>query len=99
MIAVQQCKHNGILYKNHCFLSSNASSLKEAVTFCKDLGGWLITGEPLLDINSVPNKYRHDHMWLAGTSLSWTWTQNGRLTFFLIGSDIAVSTAKFAVWH
>ena len=60
----------------YCYLASGAASLKEAVTYCRNHSGWLMA-EPSGDVLvHLPEEYKFNQMWLAGTSLKWIWHNN-----------------------
>ena len=62
----------------YCYLTSRAASLKEAVTYCRNHGGWLMA-EPSGDVlANLPENYTWNTMWLAGTRLKWIWNNNSK---------------------
>ena len=79
-LATKKCK------SGHCysFFLSRASSLKEAVTFCRNnfSGGRLLSAASQDAIETLHNMYNKKkiktNMWIAGTSLMWTWINSGK---------------------
>ena len=60
----------------YCYLASGAASLKEAVTYCRNHSGWLMAEPSGEVLANLPENYRWNETWLAGTRLRWIWTNN-----------------------